>query len=440
VTAGAAGTVRHPTPDDPTPDPMPALGRCIAVDVGSFAARYWGARPLLSRAERLAGGFTDLLDLDAADELLSRRGLRTPFLRIARDGEVLDSRQFTGPGGVGAEIADQVREDEVARLFAGGATVVLQGLHRNHPPVIDFVRRLGTELGHPCQANAYLTPPSSRGFAAHYDVHDVFVLQLAGEKRWRVHRPVLESPLRSQPWQQHRSAVAAAAGREPVIDEVLRPGDALYLPRGYLHAATALGEVSAHLTVGIHAVTRHALAEEVTAAVCAALAADPRLRASLPPGIDVSDPAQLAPHLDAVRAAIAGALASCTAESVARAVRGRVWQGTRPEPVGPLAHARFSAELGAGDTVRLRDGLRHRLVQQRPEPGDAEPGGGLVLELPDRTVTFPAGTGPALRLLLSGAPIRVGDLPGLDGPSQLVLVRRLLREGVLVGARGPREW
>ena len=118
------------------------------------------------------------------------------------------------------------------------------------------------------QANAYVTPPSSRGFSAHYDVHDVFVLQLAGRKHWTIHAPVLARPAA-------RPAVGTAVGRggrgrassEPAIDTVLEPGDALYLPRGWLHAATALGEVSAHLTVGIHVVTRFALVEALTALV-----------------------------------------------------------------------------------------------------------------------------------------------------------------------------
>ena len=74
--------------------------------------------------------------------------------------------------------------DAVLRLFADGSTVVLQGLHRLWPPLIEFADQLAADLGHPTQVNAYITPPSSRGFSPHYDVHDVFVLQVAGEKHW----------------------------------------------------------------------------------------------------------------------------------------------------------------------------------------------------------------------------------------------------------------
>jgi len=401
--------------------PATALGRLTGPAAATFAERHWGRAPLLVRGCD-PDGFRDVLDLDGIDELLSRRGLRTPFLRLARNGAVVDSGSFTGPGGVGAEIGDQVRDDAVAALFADGTTVVLQALHRTWPPVADLTTALATELGHPAQVNAYVTPPSSRGFSAHYDVHDVFVLQLAGRKHWTVHAPVHPDPLRDQPWNDHADAVAARTRDDaPALDTVLEPGDALYLPRGWLHAATALGGVSAHLTVGVHVVTRFALVE----ALAALVAGDPRLRSSLPVGIDVADPEQLAPHLDAVREALVDAVGGVGAEDVARRVRGRVWRGGRPEPVGPLAAVAFADGLAVGDTVRLRAGLHHRLVPR---------GETVLLELPDRRLTLPAACAEPLRALLRGDPCRVGGLPGMDGPDQLVLVRRLLREGVLVPA------
>ena len=124
-----------------------------------FAERHWGREPLLRRGAD-AGAFRDLLDLDGVDELLSRRGLRTPFLRLAKDGAWWTRPRSPVPAGSGAEIGDQVRDDKVAALFADGATVVLQALHRTWPPVIDLATALAAELGHPVQANAYVTPPA----------------------------------------------------------------------------------------------------------------------------------------------------------------------------------------------------------------------------------------------------------------------------------------
>ncbi|GAA2962570.1 hypothetical protein GCM10010483_02130 [Actinokineospora diospyrosa] len=389
----------------------------MGVEPDEFAARYWGARPLLTPS--LPKGFDDLLTLDDVDELLSRRGLRTPFLRVAKNGAVMSSDQFTRGGGVGAEITDQVADDKVARLFDDGATVVLQGLHRLWPPLVEFAGQLGVDLGHPVQINAYITPPSSQGFSAHYDVHDVFVLQVAGQKCWRIHPPVHQDPLRSQTWDQHEAAVAERARDTPLIEETLNPGDALYLPRGYLHSATALGEVSAHLTVGVHVLTRYTLVE----ALLALAGRDTDLRTTLPLGIDAADPDQVAPHLAATVEALGRVLRETPAAEVARRVRDRVWHGTRPEPLSPLAQAAAVRSAATGSVVRKRTGLRHRLWTD----GDR-----VILEVPGDELSLPASTGPALRALLSGDPKVVGELPDISAADQGVLVRRLLREGILV--------
>jgi len=95
--------------------PRPALWRCTHTEPEAFAAEHWARRPLLARAEDTGESFADLLTLDAVDELLSRRGLRTPFLRIAKDGAVVDPKRFTTSGGAGAEVADQVSSDAVLR-------------------------------------------------------------------------------------------------------------------------------------------------------------------------------------------------------------------------------------------------------------------------------------------------------------------------------------
>ncbi|WP_238334736.1 cupin domain-containing protein [Kribbella amoyensis] len=403
----------------PPPDRRPALRRCVAGDADEFARNYWGLRALLSPAAELAGPFDDLFTLDDADELLSRRGLRTPFLRIAKNGAVVGDNQFTGPGGVGAEIGDQVRDDKVAALFADGHTVVLQALHRTWPPLVDFATQLSTDAGHPVQINAYITPAQSQGFSSHYDVHDVFVLQVAGEKHWTVHEPVHVDPLRNQPWTDHSDAVAEAArDQQPVVDAVLRPGDALYVPRGFLHSARALGGVSAHLTVGLHTMTRYLLVQEL-----AALAAEHgELRTALPLGFDPGDPSQVAGELEQVAKLFTDYLDTATPEKLASRLRRRTWSGNRPAPLAPLAHAAALADLAVGTPVRLRAGLRVHLV-----PGDP-----VRLQLSDRTITFPSSTGAAVARAVSGEPFEVGSLPSLDESDQVVLVRRLMKEGVLV--------
>jgi hypothetical protein len=402
-----------------------ALARAIAVDPVKFAEAYWGRQPLLTRAVELAGpaGFTDLLSPAAVDELLSERGLRTPFLRVADRGTVLPTSAFTGSGGAGAEIGDQVIDDKVMGLYAGGATLVLQGLHRIWPPLIDYARRLGAELRQPLQVNAYLTPAGNKGFATHYDTHDVFVLQVDGTKRWRIHPPVLPEPLERQAWGGRADEVGAVADGPAALDVVLAPGDALYLPRGWLHSAQAQGERSLHLTFGVRALTRYALVEELLRLA----ADDQRLRATLPFAMDVADPEAVAPELTETVEALRDWLLSADPATVAARLRDRAWPAQRPAPVRPLAQLAFAEGLGPDDRITVRDGLSWRLHTDGPEY--------VVLRLAGRTLRFPAYCAAAVRTALDGAVHRVGDLPELDDDAdRLVLARRLLREALTVPA------
>ncbi len=406
-------------PDSLTPAPdrlSPALGRLVATDPDTFAAEHWGRQALLSRAADLPAPFTDLLDETAVDELVSERGLRTPFLRVAKSGQTLGDRAFTAPGGVGAGIADQVSDSRLVELFDDGATLVLQALHRVWPPVLDFVGALADELGHPVQANAYVTPPQNQGFDDHYDVHDVFVLQVAGAKRWRIHAPVWEAPLRDQPWTDRRAAVQRAAAEPPLIEAVLEPGDCLYLPRGFLHAATALGGVSTHLTLGIHTWTRTALAEQLTAQALRALTDDVELRRSLALGVDPTRPETLAADVERVRAALLAAVTAADADTLVAALRRSDRDSRRPAPVGPLAQLRTSTSLEPGTVLRLRDHLAATLDQA---------GGRSVLRSRAGEVTLDEADVAPVKALLDEGRAAVDDL---GEP----LARRLVAKAVLV--------
>ena len=386
-----------------------------------FAEQYWGRRPLLTRAAQLPARFDDLLGESAVDELLSRRGLRTPFLRVAKDGDIVAPARYTRGGGAGAGAGDQVADDMVLQQLDCGATLVLQALHRTWPPLVTFGSQLSGELGHPVQINAYVTPPQNRGFAAHYDVHDVFVLQVAGRKQWRVHSPVLAEPLRDQPWDQRRSAVAQRARETPLIDEVLAPGDALYLPRGYLHSAVAIGELSIHLTVGVHPLTRYQLVRHLLDAA----ASDPALRMSLPMGVDLGDPAVLEPHLRDTVSALRSYLDTISVEPVAERITSDLIRQTRAAPIAPLEQLAAAESVDAATLLRLRPGLRCTLVRD-----DA----GLRLRMLDKAVPLPPGAEAALKTVLVGRAFAPGELPGLDPVEQLALVRTLLREAVVVPA------
>ena len=393
-----------------------ALPRLIAVDRDLFADQYWGQQPLLSPAADLPAWFTELLDADAIDELVSQRGLRTPFLRVAKNGTTLTDKAFTAPGGVGAGIADQVSDDRLVRLFADGSTLVLQALHRVWPPILEFCQQLAAELGHPVQANAYVTPPQNQGFSAHYDVHDVFVLQIEGEKRWRIHPPVLESPLRDQPWNDRKAAVEKRAEEPPLIEALLRPGDCLYLPRGYLHAATALGGVSTHLTLGVHVWTRFALAERVMDQALQGLVNDPAMRAALPLGVNAADPSEVRRDLELIIAAVVDAVEHTDLDQFSESLLQDARRTQRAAPVGPLRQLRDAETITDHSAIVLR---RHVIASI-----DHTRAGTVVRSRAGDIAVTESDVAP-LKALLNSGTATAGDL-GLD------LARRLLLAGLVI--------
>ena len=407
------------------PDRRWGLSRCISTDPQTFAADYWGRKPLLSPSRALPRDFGDLISPDTVDELIAERGVRAPFIRLAKEGDLLAKECYLGPAGFGAEMPDQVDSAKVLAQFAAGATIVLQGLHRLWPPLIDFVRQVVDDIGHPAQANAYITPPANRGFDPHYDVHDVFILQAAGQKRWIVHEPVHDDPLPSQPWTQHREAITDRAAGDPVIDTVLRAGDALYLPRGWVHSAQALETTSVHLTIGISPLT----GIDVARSVVEQLTTSDAFRRSLPMGADPTDQDEIIATVTKVMAQMVEALrdeASALSTGAAAELVARHADRTRPVAVRPLA----SLQAGErADTVTVA--WRHGLVGTVDVSGER-----VVLRLPDKVLSFPVSCAAAVEALHRGLVADAGSLPDLDRADATVLIRRMLREAVVVAVAG----
>ena len=402
----------------------PALARLLGrtSTPEEFARHTWGRALHLAPCEERDGDtFADLFSLAAVDELVSDRGLRTPFLRVAKAGSTLPDRAFTSGGGIGAGIADQVSDDKLLQLFADGSTIVLQGLHRTWAPVRELSAQLAADLGHPVQVNAYITPSQNQGFADHYDVHDVFVLQVHGEKAWSLREPVLEHPLRDQPWADRSQEVAERSLETAYLETTLRPGDCLYLPRGWIHSARALGGVTAHLTIGVHQWTRHHLAEAMLGRARPALSGSAEVRDSLPLGVDLTDPSSLAEDVETARQALLDAIESLSAEEVVAVLRGQERAAQRPEPVAPLAQLAAVEGLAPDDRLVLR---RHLLVDLLP--GD---GGETVVSSRAGRFALPAAQLPGLRRLLDEGELAVRELADAE-QAALDLARTLLRRGL----------
>ncbi len=373
----------------------------LSGDARTFVEKVWASRVHLHRTD--PGPLAGLLPLDAVDRLLTTTAIRTPAVRLARDGSVLPAREYTRSGAslAGQPLTGLVDGRKVLDLFDAGATVVLQGLHRYWPPLTELVRDLEASLGHPCQANAYLTPPGAQGFAVHCDSHDVFVVQTHGSKRWEVHDP----------------------GDGTVQEVLLEPGLSMYLPSGTPHAARAEHGVSLHVTIGVNQVTwREVLQRAVTR-----LLGDEEYAGHVPAGY-LDRPGDFEEGLARRLVGLAGGVRDLDAAALVREQADR-FLTSRPSTLsGGLADRLLLADLADDTVVRRRPGSFCVLREE---------GERVRVLLGDRSLLMPS----RLRLPMSFVRDRRDrfapcDLAAwLDPESRLVLVRRLVREGLLEVAR-----
>ncbi|XP_066203799.1 ribosomal oxygenase 2 isoform X1 [Saccopteryx leptura] len=96
-------------------------------------------------------------------------------------------------------------------------------------------------------SNVYITPAGAQGLPPHYDDVEVFILQLEGEKHWRLYCPTV-------PLAREYSVEAEDRIGRPVLEFTLKPGDLLYFPRGTIHQAdTPPGLAhSTHVTISTY--------------------------------------------------------------------------------------------------------------------------------------------------------------------------------------------
>ena len=237
-------------------DRFAVLSRCIATDPQTFATEYWGRRPLLSPSSALPRDFSDLLSPDTVDELIAERGVRAPFIRLAKEGDVLARDCYLGPAGFGAEMPDQVDSAKVldpVRLWRNDCAA-------RAAPAVAAADRLRPAGGRRIWAILCRRTPTSRRPPTAASIRITTSTTCSSCKRPDRSAGSCTSPCTTIPCRPSRGhdigpRSPSASPANPVIDTVLSAGDALYLPRGWVHSAQALDTTSIHLTIGVSAVT-----------------------------------------------------------------------------------------------------------------------------------------------------------------------------------------
>lgn len=314
-----------------------------------------------------------------------------------------------------AAVLEQPDIAELRQMFQRGQSLVIMGMQRRWPAIAELCRNLEAVFHCPVHANLYLTPPGSQGFAAHFDTHEVFVLQLEGEKHWRLFGVAEELPLATD-----ATPLSRKPGK-PTQEITLRPGDLLYIPRGHVHEAATADIKSLHLTVGVNVyrwadLLRHALA-------CASRQ-DVRFRKSIPGGALCGETPELKQQFQALVARLADwAESDGLFERAQQSLADQFFSHLRMLPCGQFAGAEGLEKLHLDSVVE-----RNMLAICRVVEADQ----GVAIEFPGNRVGGPHRIASALRFVAGANRFAVRELPDdLTSEGKLVLVRRLIREGLL---------
>jgi bifunctional lysine-specific demethylase and histidyl-hydroxylase NO66 len=159
------------------------------------------------------------------------------------------------------------------------------------------------------------------------------------------------------------------------------------------------------------------LRRAVASAVEGALSREP-----LPAGF-AADPAALTAGVAEQLGEVRRRLDKLDPAAIVVAAADRFWSGRPPILSGQLQQLLSLQEVGDDTLVPRRPGAVCHLRQRADR---------LEVLLGDRALHMPARLAPVMETILAGDLLAVADLAGhLDPPSRLVLVRRLIREGLL---------
>ncbi len=215
-----------------------ALGN---VSVDDFLTRIWGQT--FAHLPGTRGQFRDLLSWSEVNGMLQKHRLEPPRLRLVRNGQFAPKNEYLRyesgriPFVVPEQLSGKLRD---------GYTLIVDAVDDMADGVMRLAEDFERVLHEAVQVNMYAGWREQQGFHRHCDTHDVVVLQVFGKKYWRVYEGGRPHPLKED------IAPNKSAPDQVVWEGVLEEGDALYIPRGWWHEASGIGEVTLHLTFGIH--------------------------------------------------------------------------------------------------------------------------------------------------------------------------------------------
>ena len=216
--------------------PMPLLG---GMSPATFMRRHWQKKPLVVR--QAWPGVQPPIGRAALFDLAGAEGVESRLLTAFDGGWKLRHGPFA--------------RRALPAVKRPNWTLLVQGLDLHWQPAHQMLQpfRFVPETRLDDLMISYAT--DGGGVGPHIDSYDVFLLQVHGQRRWRI-GPVTDRRL------VPGLPVRILANFQPTEEYLLQPGDMLYLPPLWGHDGVAVGECMT-CSVGFRAATATALAQEL---------------------------------------------------------------------------------------------------------------------------------------------------------------------------------
>jgi 50S ribosomal protein L16 3-hydroxylase len=173
----------------------------------------------------------DFSDADFAAMVEDPRSI----LRIVRDGRLVRDRA-------------RLAWAEAQAYYRGGHTLLVRHAERSSAKLQALAEAFARVFHAPVDIQVYFTPDQSQAFSWHYDLEEVFIIQVQGCKEYTVRQntlnpwPVWDTLPADMPYDRETSRMRLTCR--------LEAGDWLYIPSGWWHLAQTQS-ASIHLSVGV---------------------------------------------------------------------------------------------------------------------------------------------------------------------------------------------
>lgn len=221
------------------------------ITLEAFQAEHDDQRPLHIPATAGAPKRA-LLDWAGFNALLAQSAIWSPqTLKLLFNGQRVPPPQYCRQVRTGAGTVSRPSPAKVNVLLAQGASLVIDEAQDLHPAIDQLAAPLARAFAGQVSANLYCSFGGVQAFGTHFDLHHVFAVQTEGEKIWTLYQNRADAPVYF-PFDSDETRRWLAQTRGAVMERVhMRPGDVLYLPRGWYHDALTTEGASLHVTFSV---------------------------------------------------------------------------------------------------------------------------------------------------------------------------------------------